>query len=173
VLARPGLLASAISLALVLAGLALQRLGPTLRWWSLLPLFAILAAVVIVDLKTKRIPDVLVLPGILYALLLAAGIAGAPTLMHAILGLLVGGGTVLLLAVVSRGGVGGGDIKLLALLGAGLGWKGALIAFALSQLAGGVIALGLLIAGIGHRKMALPIGAAIALFGGILLACGG
>jgi len=173
VLARPGPFAAAAGLGLALALLALHRFGPTLRWWSLLPLFGVLAAAAVVDFTTKMIPDVLTLPGIVYALLLAAAIAGAPTLVQASLGLLVGGGTLLLLAVVSSGGVGGGDIKLLALIGAGIGWKGALIAFALSQLVGGAIALGFFITGIGHRKMALPIGAAIALFGGILLARGG
>jgi prepilin signal peptidase PulO-like enzyme (type II secretory pathway) len=133
----------------------------------------VLAAVAVVDFTTKVIPDILTLPGIVYALLLAAAIAGAPTLVQAGLGFLVGGGTLLLLAVLSRGGVGGGDIKLLALIGAGIGWKGALITFALSQLVGGAIALGMLAAGIGYRKMALPVGAAIAIFGGILLARGG
>jgi prepilin signal peptidase PulO-like enzyme (type II secretory pathway) len=148
-------------------------MGPTLRWWALLPLLGALGAIVVVDLTTRLIPDTLTLPGIVYGLLLAAGVAGGPSLAQAGLGALVGGGALLLLAIVSRGGVGGGDIKLVAMLGAAMGWEGALIAFALSQLLGGVVALGLLVAGLAHRRKVLPIGAIIALFGAVLLARGG
>ena len=77
------------------------------------------------------------------------------------------------MAVVSRGGVGGGDIKLVAMLGASMGWREALIAFALSQLVGGAIALWLFLAGRAHRKKTLPIGAIIAFVGAVLLARAG
>jgi len=157
----------------VFALLALQRLGLTLRWWALLPLLGVLGVIVVVDLTTKMIPDVLTLPGIVYGLLLAAGVAGGPTLAQAGLGVLVGGGALLLVAVVSRGGVGGGDIKLVAMLGAAAGWKEALIAFALSQLVGGVVVLWLLRTGRARGRKGLPIGAIIALFGAVLLARGG
>lgn len=108
------------------------------------------------------------LPGIGYALLLAAVFRGAADFVEAGLGALAAGGTVLLLAIVSRGGIGGGDVKLMAMLGATLGWKGAFITFALSQIVAGLVALILVIV---HRRPSqpMPVGALIALFGGLIL----
>ncbi len=139
----------------------------------LLPLGAALAAIAVVDLTTKMIPDVLTLPGIAYALALAAVGKGGPSFIQAGLGLVASGGLLLLLAVVTRGGIGGGDIKLVAMLGSALGWKGALIAFALSQLGGGVVILYLLRTGQFERRKTLPIGALIAVIGAGLLALEG
>jgi prepilin signal peptidase PulO-like enzyme (type II secretory pathway) len=136
-------------------------------------LLAALAAVVVIDLITKTIPDVVTLPSMVYALVFAALFGGKAALVEAGLGLLVGGGLLLLFAVVTRGGIGGGDIKLMALLGSALGWKPALIAFALSQLGGGGVLLYLLIIGRAERRNTLPIGALIALIGAGLLATGG
>jgi Flp pilus assembly protein protease CpaA len=158
---------------LAFALLAFQRLGLTPRWLALLPLLGALAAVVVVDLMTKMIPDVVTLPSIVYALVLATVSGGKAALVDAGLGILVGGGLLLLLAVVTRGGIGGGDIKLVALLGSALGWKPALVAFALSQLGGGLVLLYLLIIGRAERRKTLPIGALIALIGAGLLATGG
>jgi leader peptidase (prepilin peptidase) / N-methyltransferase len=162
---------SALSLGFAL--LALQRLGLTPRWLALLPLLIVLAAIMVVDLMTKTIPDIITLPSMVYALGLAAISGGRVGLLEAGLGLLIGGGLLLLLAVVTRGGVGGGDIKLVALLGSALGWKPALIVFALSQLGGGVVLLYLLITGRAERRKTLPIGSLIALIGAGLLAIGG
>lgn len=161
------------ALGLGFALLALQRLGLTPRWLALLPLLFVLAAIMVVDLMTKTIPDIVTLPSMVYALGLAAVSGGGVGLLEAGLGLLIGGGLLLLLAVVTRGGVGGGDIKLVALLGSALGWKPALIAFALSQLGGGVVLLYLLITGRAERRRTLPIGSLIALIGAGLLAIGG
>jgi len=152
---------------------ALQRLGLTPRWLALLPLLFALAVVVVVDFMTKTIPDIVTLPSMAYALVLGAVSGGKAALVEAGLGILVGGGLLLLLAVVTRGGIGGGDIKLVALLGSVLGWKPALIAFALSQLGGGVVLLYLLITGRAERRKTLPIGSLIALIGASLLATGG
>jgi len=123
---------------------------------------------VVLDLQSRIIPDVITLPGIGYALLLAVVLGGAAGLAEAGLGALAAGGVVLLLAIVTRGGIGGGDMKLMAMLGAALGWKGAFMAFALSQIAGGIVALMLIIV---HRRPSqpLPVGALIALFGGLIL----
>jgi Flp pilus assembly protein protease CpaA len=123
---------------------------------------------VVLDLQSRIIPDVITLPGIGYALLLAAVFRGAADFVEAGLGALAAGGMVLLLAIVSRGGIGGGDVKLMAMLGAALGWKGAFITFALSQIVAGLVALILVIV---HRRPSqpMPVGALIALFGGLIL----
>lgn len=127
----------------------------------------------VLDLRSQIIPDVLTLPGLAYALLVAAALHDPPSLSQAALGAIVGGGVVLLLAIVSRGAVGGGDIKLMAMLGAALGVWPALVALALAHVAGGVIGVALLVARRASRKTALPIGALIALFGALLVARGG
>ena len=152
--------------------LALQRFGVAPRWWQILPLLAALALVVVLDLRIRLIPDALTLPGLVYALGLAALTDRHPTLAGAALGALVGGGLVLLVAIVSRGGMGGGDIKLTAMLGAALGWRGALIALAGSQVVGAVIVL--LILAVRRRRPArhVPVGALIALLGAMLLIYG-
>jgi len=139
------------------------------RWWQLLPLLGALALVVVLDLRIRIIPDIITLPGLAYALGLAAVAVRSPTVLEAGLGALVGGGVVLLVAIVSRGGMGGGDIKLMAMLGAALGWRGALIAFALSQVVGAVIGLGILVVRRRRPARHLPVGALIAFFGAILL----
>jgi leader peptidase (prepilin peptidase)/N-methyltransferase len=140
---------------------------------ALLPLLGALVAIAVVDLTTKMIPDVLTLPGIAYAVALAALVSGGPSVIQAGLGVVVGGGLLLLLVMVTRGGIGGGDIKLVAMLGGALGWKAAVIAFGLSQLGGGLFVLYLLLTGRAHRRKTLPIGTLIALIGAGLLASGG
>lgn len=140
------------------------------RWWQLLPLLGALALVVVLDLRIRIIPDIITLPGLAYALGLAAVAVRSPTVIEAGLGALVGGGVVLLVAIVSRGGMGGGDIKLMAMLGAALGWRGALTALALSQVVGAVIVLGILVVRRRRPARHLPVGALIALFGAVLLA---
>lgn len=148
--------------------LALGRFGWSPQAWGLLPLLIALALVIVLDLRSRIIPDVITLPAIVYALLLALALGGAAGLAEGGLGMAAAGGGVWLLAIASRGGIGGGDIKLMAVLGAALGWKGALIAFALSQIAAGIVALVLIIA---RRRPgeALPVGAFIAFFGGLIL----
>ncbi len=142
------------------------------RWWQLLPLLGALAVIVVLDLRIRIIPDIITLPGLAYALGLAAVSAWDPTVIEAALGALVGGGVVLLVAIVSRGGMGGGDIKLTAMLGAALGWRGALIALALSQVVGAIIVFGVLVVRRRRPSRHLPVGALIALFGAVLLIYG-
>jgi leader peptidase (prepilin peptidase)/N-methyltransferase len=125
--------------------------------------------IAVLDLRIRIIPDIITLPGLAYALGLAAVSAWSPTVIEASLGALVGGGVVLLVAIVSRGGMGGGDIKLMAMLGAAVGWRGALIVLAFSQVVGAIIVLGVLVVRRRRPARHLPVGALIALFGAIFL----
>lgn len=76
---------------------------------------------------------------------------------------LMGGGLLLLIAVVSRGGMGDGDIKFAAALGLWLGWKCLLLTLFLSFLLGGVGGISLLMFKIKSRKDFIPFGPFIAL----------
>ena len=82
----------------------------------------------IVDVRTHRLPNRIVLPT-LVALLALAVIDALLTresgpLTGALLGLLALGGFYALLRLVSRSGMGGGDVKLAAVIGFLLGWHG-------------------------------------------------
>ena len=161
-------MAATIGLAFAFSVLAFGRFGWTPRAWGAVPLFIALALISVLDFRAKIIPDVIALPGLAYALALAATLK-SPTMGEAVVGALAGGGAVLLVAVVSRGAIGGGDIKLMAMLGAALGWKWALAVLALSQAAALLVMLGLLIARRERVRGPLPVGAVIALLGAMVL----
>ena len=170
-LRQPVTVASVLGLALALSVIAFLRFGWTPELWGLVPLLTALAVTIVLDLRAKVIPDFVTLPGIVYALALAA-VMESPPLSDAVLGAVVGGGLLLLLAMVSRGAFGGGDIKLMAMLGAALGWKGALVVLAFSQVAAALVALGLFIARRAGRRDPLPVGALISLLGAVILVTG-
>lgn len=68
---------------------------------------------------------------------------------------------------LSRGGMGWGDATLMAGTGVVLGWKFTLLTLYLGFMAGGIISLGLLLAGKLHRKDAVPL-VPFLTFGGVL-----
>lgn len=102
-------------------------------------LLLVLALAVRADILVHRIPNELVTAGAVAGLLLAivnAGLAGA---MQATAGLLVGGA--MLLPFYLLHGFGAGDVKLMAVAGAYLGPSDALLAAAISLVAGAVLGL--------------------------------
>lgn len=104
-----------------------MRYGPTVQFLLLLLFSAALIVITFIDLTHQIIPDAISIPGI------PCGIGASiliPTIswLDSLLGIFVGGGLLLLIAVgykwiTGRDGMGGGDIKLLAMMGAWLGWK--------------------------------------------------
>lgn len=123
---------------------------------------SILIAITISDLHTKLIPNKITYPGIVFFMVLRLFIHPLPYLDY-VLGCLVGGGLMYLIAIVSRGGMGGGDIKLFALIGFVLGWKLTLLTIMLSSVFGLLISAILMIFGIIKRKEPIPFGPFIAL----------
>ncbi|MCA0250947.1 MAG: prepilin peptidase [Actinobacteria bacterium] len=122
-------------------------------------------ALTLIDLDTKRLPDVIVLPG--YAvgvgLLTLACLLGADwwALLRAGIGAAVLFGVYALLWLARPGAMGAGDVKLAGLVGLHLGWLGwaavavgAIAAFIL----GGLYGVGLLAARRAGRKTALAFG---------------
>ena len=87
----------------------------------------------------------------------------APDLWSMLLAAAVGGGVMLLIAVLTRGGMGGGDIKFMAVLGLWLGWPYILITMLLSFIIGGVVGLLLLVLKRKGRKDFIPFGPFIAI----------
>ena len=56
-----------------------------------------------------------------------------------------------------------GDPKMLAMIGAFLGWKLTVVTLMLASLSGSIIGLGLIVAGRGTMKYALPFGCFLAI----------
>ncbi len=116
--------------------------------WALGFTFAcVLLCIALIDLDTLRIPDVLSLPLIPLGLLAAwtSGKLLHVTLEQSLLGLLIGGGTLLVItygyfALTGREGMGLGDYRLMAAVGAWLGWQSLLFLLMASALQGLVFA---------------------------------
>ena len=106
----------------------------------------VLAAVSVVDLEQRRIPNLYTYAGSALALVAAAA-AGRETFAASGLGLLAGGGVMGALFLVGRGQLGLGDVKLAAFAGAVVGPQGALVTVGAGTVLGGVAALVLLLAG--------------------------
>ncbi len=125
-------------------------------------LTGILMAAAFIDLDCGLIPNRLTYPGIISGLLLSYFTIGVP---NALLGILLFGGVYFLAALLSGGGMGGGDVKLAAVIGVYCGWQGAVVAFILTSLGGGLWALGLLLLGRANRKTPIRLGPFLAMGG--------
>jgi leader peptidase (prepilin peptidase)/N-methyltransferase len=125
---------------------------------------AVLIVLALIDLRTRRLPNRIVLPAA--ALVLTAQIALAPDRALEWTVASAGAFTFLLVAaLVNPAGMGMGDVKLALLLGAALGWAVApalFIGLAAAALAGIVLVVR---GGWGARKTAIPLGPFLALGG--------
>jgi leader peptidase (prepilin peptidase)/N-methyltransferase len=142
--------------------------GASLVYW----LFAAaLVTITFIDLDHQIIPDVISLPGIAVGFLCSFAVPWI-TWTDSLLGILVGGGSLYLVAVgyellTRKEGMGGGDIKLLAMIGAFLGWKAILPIVFISSFMGTLVGVPLMLIKKADGKLAIPFGpflAAAALF---------
>lgn len=121
-----------------------------------------LLAIAFIDLDTFLIPDALSLPGLVLGVL-ASFLSIRLNWMESLLGVLIGGGFLYLIAVGyqvlrHQDGLGGGDIKLLGMIGAFLGVPGVVLTVVLASLVG--MAVGLVVmrrSGEGMKTM-IPFG---------------
>ncbi len=140
----------------------LAAFGPGWATVSYAWLYSSLLVVAATDLSHKIIPNTVTFPGI------AVGVLSATTvlplgLIESLIGLLVGGGILWVLAWASpylfgKEGMGGGDIKLLAMIGAFLGWKPALLTIMMGSFLGSLVGIGLIGAGVIKRGDYIPFG---------------
>lgn len=91
---------------------------------------AVLLVITFIDLDHQIIPDVISLPGVV-VFFLAGRLVPGLTWIDSLVGILLGGGSLLAVIIVygwitGTEGMGGGDVKLLAMIGALLGWQGVL-----------------------------------------------
>lgn len=144
---------------------ALEAISGVVALIAFLYLAAASVALVIIDLETQRLPNVIVLPSFVVAAVLlttASLLAGdvAPLGLAAI-GVVASLGFYFLLAFGYRGGMGMGDVKLAGVLGLYLGWLGLgalLVGSFLPFLLGGLFAVVLIIARRAGRKSRIPFG---------------
>jgi leader peptidase (prepilin peptidase) / N-methyltransferase len=157
-----GLIAVGAAFGLVILAAAIQ-FGFTARALVNLPTMILLVAAAVEDFRRKKIPDCLTLPGLGWVLLTSA-LLGWPRMVEALLGVLLCGGVLLTLAVISRGSIGGGDVKLMAMIGASLGWRWGFGVLVCAQVAAAAVALCLFIAHRKGRKDTLAFGPFLAAF---------
>ena len=151
-----------------------MKFGPSLSYLLYFIFVAALIVITVIDLYHQIIPDVISLPGIGVGLL-ASLIIPQITLFNSLIGILLGGGSLFLVATVyhwlfKREGMGGGDVKLLAMIGAFLGWKAVILTILLGSLIGSMIGIMVMVSKGKDFKYAIPfgpflsVGAVIAIF---------
>lgn len=130
-------------------------------WW----LGAVGVALALIDLETRKLPDVLTLPsyavGIVGLSLAALATEGHTPWLRALLGCAALYACYFALAFAYPAGMGFGDVKLAGLLGLYLGWLGwasVIVGAFAGFLLGGVVSIGLVLAGRAGRKSAIPFG---------------
>ncbi len=161
----------------VLFALAALRFGPTAELPAWLWSAAAGVLLGVIDLRERLLPNRVLLPATVGALLLLTVAAGAGDRWDDLLRAVLAGGAafavLLVMALVSPAGMGMGDVKLAALLGLLLGWLGwpvVLLGFLLGFLAQALLGLALIAARRAGRRTELPFGPALVL--GTALAAG-
>ncbi|MEO8259360.1 MAG: prepilin peptidase [Acidobacteriota bacterium] len=140
--------------------------GPGVLLASRLVLGCALIVLFEIDREHLLLPHAITLPGIVVGL--AFSVFTEPGWPAAVLGTLVGGGTLLGLGSVyfwlrHEEGLGMGDFKMLAMIGAFLGWRLVLVTLMLASLTGSIVGLLLIVRRRGSMKSALPFGTFLAL----------
>jgi prepilin peptidase CpaA len=111
-------------------------------WW---PTFVVLAVATFTDLRSRKIPNWLVLPFMVAGFVVPAWMHGWHGFWQSLEGFALGA---LVYGMLSFfGGMGMGDVKLVAAIGAWIGPRQLLIAIVLIAMAGGLMALGVAIVG--------------------------
>ena len=122
-----------------------------------------LIAASFIDIDYQIIPDRISLGGIPIGFLVATFLNPAVGLKSSLLGIAVGGGSLLVVAlgywaVTRKEGMGMGDVKLMGMLGAWLGWGSIPFILIVASLVGAVIGVAIMVKGRGGFKAKVPFG---------------
>jgi leader peptidase (prepilin peptidase)/N-methyltransferase len=147
------------------------RYGLTLHYFMFLLFSLSLVVISFIDTQYKIIPDIISLPGIPLGFIISI-ILGQITWYDSLIGILVGGGCLYLVAFVferltGKVGMGGGDIKLLAMIGGWLGFRALPFIILISSLSGTIVgSISILLSNKGFRTR-IPFGPFLA-FGALV-----
>ena len=114
----------------------------SIAWW---PTVVVVVIATATDLRSRRIPNWLVLPFLVAGVVVSGWVQGRHGLAQSLEGVLLGALVMGILAAL--GGMGMGDVKLCAAIGAWIGPSQLIVALVVMALAGGVIALCWAVAG--------------------------
>ena len=114
-------------------------LEPLVNPLLIAPLLALLIAALITDMRDRRIPNILVLAGLVTGVAGHVWFSGVTGLVLAALGICVG--LLCLLPFYVSGGMGAGDVKLMAVCGAFLGPVHVIVAAVAALVVGGIIGI--------------------------------
>ena len=146
----------------ILAIAILFMFGLTLEGVVYFAFISSLLVITFIDIDHKIIPDIISLPGIPIGLA-ASFVLPDITFKSSLIGLLVGGGSLLLVAwtyslITHKEGMGGGDIKLLGMIGTFIGWKGVIFTIFAASLAGTLVGIIVMLLKGKNLKFAIPFG---------------
>jgi prepilin peptidase CpaA len=105
---------------------------------------------VIIDIRYKKIPNLITFPAVIFALIYYFITKGFSGLLFSLEGLVLG---MLIFAIpYIMGGMGAGDVKLMGAVGAFVGYKGVFVSFIYTAVFGGLYAIILLIMNYSYTK---------------------
>lgn len=147
------------------------RFGPSLTFLALFLFCSALVVITFIDMEHQIIPDEISLSGIVIGFGFSFFLPWQ-TWLNSLLGILLGGGSLLLVAygyqwLTGKEGMGGGDVKLLAMMGAFLGWKSIPFIIFAGSLVGSVVGVTIMLIQKKDSKLAIPFGPYLA-FGAVL-----
>lgn len=150
------------ALTAVMALFTYWKFGISLAFLAAFLFVATLIVITFIDIEHQIIPHEIVLPGIPLFLLAAVFIMGIP-LFDAFLGIMIGIGSLYLIAVyyeqlTGTEGMGGGDVNLMGMLGAFLGWKSLLFVLMTGAFTGAAVGIIMMINKGKTMKYAVPFG---------------
>ena len=145
-----------------LAVALVYRFGLTLSTVGYFAFSAALVIITFIDFDHQIIPDVVSLPGAAAGVLFSL-VSPALSLWNSLIGLVIGAGVLLAVAlgyraVTGREGMGGGDVKLLAMIGAFLGWRAVPFTLFAASFLGSVVGVAAMVRNHSDSKLALPFG---------------
>lgn len=135
--------------------LLFETFGFSLEYLYYLMFSLTLVTLSFIDVNHQIIPDKIIVFGFAVGIIMLM-IIKPLSFKSSLMGLLLGGGMMALLAAVSPGGMGGGDIKLMAFVGMMVGFEKTLLALFLAFMLGGIFSIILVLLKIKSRKDYIP-----------------